>query len=70
MVFRKFKIGQIVHYKPSNHRHAGPRGDYQVIKPLPHCQNGEPKYRIRNVNESHERDVKESELKPRPNDNL
>jgi hypothetical protein len=70
MVFHKFKIGQIVHYKPSNHRHAGPRGAYQVIRPLPQMRNGEPKYRIRNLNECYERDVKESELKPRPNDNL
>ena len=69
MVFHKFKIGQIGHYKRSNHRHVGPRGAYQVIKPLPQCENGEPKYRIRNVNERYEREVKERELKPQT-DNL
>jgi hypothetical protein len=65
MAFHKFKIGQIVHYKPSNHRPGGPRGDYQVIRLLPKPGNSEPEYRIRNLNEDHERDVKESELKPR-----
>jgi hypothetical protein len=70
MAFRKFKIGQIVQYKPSNHRPGGPRGAYQVIRLLPQSENGEPEYRIRNLNEDHERDVKEGELKPRPMDSL
>ena len=70
MAFHKFKIGQIVHYRPSNHRQEGPRGAYQVSRLLPQRENGEPEYRIRNLNEDHELDVKESELKPRPNDNL
>jgi hypothetical protein len=70
MAFHNFKIGQIVHYRPSNHRQEGPRGAYQVSRLLPQRENGEAEYRIRNLNENHELDVKESELKPRPNDNL
>jgi hypothetical protein len=70
MALHKFKIGQIVHYKPSNHRPGGPRGAYQVIRLLPHRENGEREYRIRNLTEDHERDVKESELRSRLNDSL
>jgi hypothetical protein len=66
----KFKIGQIVIYRPINHRLEGPRGKYQVIRLLPPSHHDEPKYRIRNLNEHHERSAKESELKPPPNDKL
>ena len=38
-------------------------GAYKVTRLLPHPENGEPEYRIRNLNEGQERDVKESELK-------
>jgi hypothetical protein len=59
----KFKIGETVHYRPVNHRMGGPRGPYEVTRLLPHPENSEPEYRIKNLNEGHERDVKESELK-------
>jgi hypothetical protein len=70
MASHKFKIGQIVRYKPNNHRKGGPRGAYQVVRLHPKREKGEPEYRIRNLNEDHEQDVKESELKPRPMDSL
>jgi hypothetical protein len=59
----KFKIGEAVLYRPLNHRKAGPRGAYEVTRSLLHPENSEPEYRIRNLNDGHERDVKESELK-------
>jgi hypothetical protein len=68
MASNKFKIGETVFYRPINRRKEGPRGAYEVTRLLPHRENGEPEYRIRNLNEGHERDVKESELKPRRND--
>jgi hypothetical protein len=70
MASHKFKIGQIVRYKPNNHRKGGPRGAYHVVRLHPKREKGEPEYRIRNLNEDHEQDVKESELKPRPMDSL
>ena len=57
----KFKIGEAVHYRPLNRRKEGPRGPYEVTRLLPHPENSEPEYRIRN--QGQERDVKESELK-------
>jgi hypothetical protein len=64
MASHKFKIGQMVHYKPRNHRKGGHRGAHRVVRLLRKRENGEPEYRIRNLNEDHERDVKESELSP------
>jgi hypothetical protein len=54
----KFQVGEIVHISPSTGR-AG--GSYEVIKQLPEI-NGEFQYRIKSVNEPHERVVQESEL--------
>jgi hypothetical protein len=59
----KFKIGEKVYYRPSNHGTGGPRGPYEVIRLLPHPENSEAEYRIRNLNAGGERDVMESELK-------
>jgi hypothetical protein len=63
MASNRFKIGETVLYRPIDRRKKGPRGAYEVIRLLPHPENGEPEYRIRNLNEGHELDVKESELK-------
>jgi hypothetical protein len=55
---RKFKIGQLVNYL--GHEHAS--GVYQITQPL--LPEGEAfQYRIKNVNEPHERVAKESELR-------
>ena len=62
MASNKFKIGETVLYRPSSRRKEGPHGAYEVTRLLPRPENGEPEYRIRNQNEGHERDVKESEL--------
>ena len=56
----KFRIGQHVNLLPPISRHAS-GGVYVVTKQLP--QNaGEYEYRIKSINEAHERVVRESEL--------
>jgi hypothetical protein len=62
MASNKFKIGETVLYRPRHRRKEGPHGAYEVTRLLPRPEDGEPVYRIRNRNEDHERDVKESEL--------
>ena len=56
----KFHIGEFVELMPSVTRSA-PRGVYVVTKPLPESA-GEYEYRIKSVNEPHERVARESEL--------
>jgi hypothetical protein len=63
MPSNRFKIGESVLYRPIDRLNKGPRGAYEVTRLLPHPENGEPEYRIRNLNEVQELDVKESELK-------
>lgn len=54
----KFKIGQLVVFRPSAYERSG---TYSVTKQLPH--NGtEFEYRIKHVNEPHERVARESDL--------
>jgi hypothetical protein len=60
MPIRKFHIGQVVQLKPAVNRNI-PGGVYEVIKRLPEAY-GEFEYRIKSVNEPHERVVRESEL--------
>jgi hypothetical protein len=60
MASHKFKIGEIVTIRPALSRNV-PGGLYEVTKQLPH--NGrEFEYRIKGVNEPHERVAGESEL--------
>ena len=60
MAFHKCKIGEIVTIRPALSRNV-PGGVYEVTKQLPH--NGrEFEYRIKSVNELHERVAGESEL--------
>jgi hypothetical protein len=63
MASNKFKIGEIVLYRPTSRRKQGPHGAYQVIRLLARPANSEPKYRIKNLNAGQERDARESELK-------
>jgi hypothetical protein len=56
----KFKVGQIVTIRPALSRNV-PGGVYMVTKQLPeNC--GEFEYRIKSVEEVHERVARESEL--------
>jgi hypothetical protein len=56
----KFHIGEIVQLPPSILRRAS-GGVYEVTKRLPESA-GEYEYRIKSINEPHERVVRESEL--------
>ena len=57
----KFRIGQLVQVAPAISRNI-PGGTYEVTKQLPESH-GEFEYRIKHVNELHERVVRESELR-------
>ena len=56
----KFQIGQTVFIIPSSYLNI-PGGAYIVTKKLPE-RDGEFEYRVKSVNEPHERVVRESEL--------
>ena len=56
----KFKIGQTVDLIPSIDRSAA-SGRYEIVSLRP-ADGGNPQYRIKSENESHERVVSESEL--------
>ena len=61
----KFVVGQTVHFAPSRGRDAI-AGNYLVCHLMPASDyQDEPRYRIKNVAEQHERVVTESELKLR-----
>jgi hypothetical protein len=57
----KFRVGEIVRLSPFITRNV-PGGSYEVIKQLPE-RSGELEYRIKSMNEPHERVVRESELR-------
>ena len=58
----KFHLGQAFEFNPPRGIFA-PRGPYVVTAKLPD-RDGAFEYRIRSVNESHERLARESELQP------
>jgi hypothetical protein len=61
MPTHKFHVGEIVHLSPAVSRNV-PGGSYQVVKQLP-ASGGEFEYRIKSMNEPHERVARESELR-------
>jgi len=61
MPTHKFHGGEIVQLSPSTIRNV-PGGSYTVVKQLP-AIGGEFEYRIKSINEPHERVVRESELR-------
>ena len=66
MPAHKFRIGQMVTYRPTERGLDAPPGAYMVIARLPQGEEtGELEYRIRNLSEEHERVAKENELKGR-----
>jgi hypothetical protein len=58
-MFHKFRIGQLVQLAAISRNVSG--GSYEVTKKLPENR-GEFEYRIKSMNEPHERVVRESEL--------
>jgi hypothetical protein len=66
MPTHKFRIGQIVTYRPAERGQDAPPDPYMIIACLPKSEEtGAFEYRIRNLNEEHERVAKESELRGR-----
>jgi hypothetical protein len=61
----KFRIGQIVTYRPAQKGQDAPSGTYMITARLPQSADGQFEYRIKNLNEQHERVAKENELKGR-----
>jgi hypothetical protein len=63
MAERKFKIGQVVYFRPKRTSTplSSPPGPYQIMRLLPATE-GEYQYVIRSANDDHERVAKESEL--------
>jgi hypothetical protein len=60
----KFQIGETVFLSPAHSRNIS-GGAYVVTKKLPE-NNGEFEYRVKSVNEPHERVARESELNDAP----
>ena len=56
----KFRVGQIVQLLRSSSRNL-PGGVFKITKQLPESA-GEYEYRVKSINEPHERVVRESEL--------
>jgi len=63
MAEHKFKIGQLVYFRPSPTSTAR-AGHYQIVRRLPESSDGEFHYVIRSTYEEHERVVREGELMP------
>jgi hypothetical protein len=59
----KFEIGDKVRFVPAFHQKAGKVTDFEIVRQLPDLQ-GEFFYRIKSLNEPHERVVGESQLSP------
>jgi hypothetical protein len=57
---RKFRIGQTVYYWPAKRGQDAPRGRYLIISLLPQREDGDFEYRIRNLDEQHERVAQEA----------
>jgi hypothetical protein len=66
MPTHKFRIGQIVTYRPPERGPDATPGAYMIVARLPQSEEtGEFEYQIRNLNEEHERAAKESQLRGR-----
>jgi hypothetical protein len=62
MAGHRFRIGQIVNYRPASRAQDAPRGAYEITGRLPQGNDGQFEYRIKHSSELHERIAKESEL--------
>jgi hypothetical protein len=63
MSAHKFKIGQLVNYRPRGPSMDRPTGTYQIAQLMPPVGD-EPQYRIKSEKEGHLRSAMESELSP------
>lgn len=58
----RFKVGQMVEILPTTLR-ATVAGQYEIIRLVP-CDSNDPQYRLKSLNEKHERVLPERELIP------
>jgi hypothetical protein len=66
MSTHKFRIGQMVTYRPDQRgQDVSLGGAYMITARLPEGADGQFEYRIKNLNEQHERVAKEGELRGR-----
>lgn len=56
----RFKLGQMVEIMPTTLR-AAVTGRYEIIKLVP-CNSNDPQYRLKSLNEKHERVLPERDL--------
>ncbi|MEJ0016342.1 MAG: hypothetical protein WDN25_07195 [Acetobacteraceae bacterium] len=59
----KFKIGQTVHLVPNRLERHVPGGAYKIERVLPD-EGRDLQYRVKNVQDGHERVVNEAQLRP------
>jgi hypothetical protein len=62
MISHKFKVGDIVHYRPTDRMLNSARGTYTVTKLIPALEGQQPEYRIKHFSEEFERVAMENEL--------
>jgi hypothetical protein len=60
----KFKIGEVVNYRPSTRSTRAVAGTYKVIAFLPEGE-GQPIYRLQHVDEEHRQIAREDEITKR-----
>lgn len=60
----KFRVGQVVDFRPMRASLPSSAREYKILKLLPN-EGREQEYRIKTATESFERVVRESELSPR-----
>jgi hypothetical protein len=60
-MLHRFKLGQMVDYRPADRVQSAVRGMYEITGLLP-GPSGQPEYRIKHASEEHERVAVESEL--------
>ena len=58
----KFKIGDVVNYRPRDHMLSTARGTYTVTGRMPVLDGQQPEYRIKHFSEEFERVAFENEL--------
>lgn len=62
MANHRFRVGQVVNYKPAARDHSAARGAYEVTRLVPEID-GEPGYQIKSLSEPHQRTARESQLR-------
>ena len=61
-MLHKFKIGDIVNYRPKDRMLSTARGTYTVAGLMPAMEGKQPEYRIKHFSEDFERFASENEL--------